>query len=103
MALAWGRVGKAVKALRRRIGSKNPKVAMLALTLAETLMKSCQFKVHSQIGTKPFLKEVAAIAEGKRVSVDVDARAHATADSRALPARVLPGRVRARCKLRHWS
>jgi hypothetical protein len=42
----------------RLINSRNPHVALLALSLLDTLVKQCGYPFHLQIGTKEFLNEM---------------------------------------------
>ena len=44
-----------VKAVKRRLQHKNPKVQLLALTLVETMVKNCGDHVHFQIAERTVL------------------------------------------------
>lgn len=58
--------GQAVKALKRRLKSDNPKVLQLTLTVCETAMKNCSRPLHQALGTREFLSEVALLCNGSR-------------------------------------
>ncbi|KAI5084639.1 hypothetical protein GOP47_0000808 [Adiantum capillus-veneris] len=51
----------AIKAVKKRIGHKNPKVQLLALTVLETLIKNCGDVVHHQVAAKHVLNEMVKI------------------------------------------
>ncbi|KAG6594171.1 TOM1 protein 2 [Phytophthora cinnamomi] len=63
-----------VRLLQRRLQSGQPKVALLALVLTETLVKNGPAAVHALVGSRPFLGDVAALADGG-LGVDVQDRA----------------------------
>ncbi|GMF32610.1 unnamed protein product [Phytophthora lilii] len=63
-----------VRLLQRRLQSGRPKATLLALVLTETLVKNGPPAVHSQVGSRQFLNEVAALADGA-LGVDVQNRA----------------------------
>ncbi|XP_010256972.1 PREDICTED: target of Myb protein 1-like isoform X1 [Nelumbo nucifera] len=54
-----------VKALKRRLQNKNPKVQLLALTLLETMTKNCGDYVHFQIAERDVLQEMIKIVKKK--------------------------------------
>eukprot|EP00741_Cyanophora_paradoxa_P019104 tig00021122_g18446.t1 len=57
---------EAMKALRKKIRDRNPKVAVLALTLVETCMKNCGTRFHVQIADEEFMEELVKVATGRR-------------------------------------
>ncbi|EGZ17164.1 hypothetical protein PHYSODRAFT_300330 [Phytophthora sojae] len=63
-----------VRLLQRRLQSGQPKVALLALVLTETLVKNGPAAVHSLVGSRLFLNEVAALSDGS-LGVDVQNQA----------------------------
>ncbi|XP_059658013.1 TOM1-like protein 9 [Cornus florida] len=54
-----------VKGIKRRLGSKNPKVQLLALTLLETIIKNCGDIVHMHVAEKDVLYEMVKIVKKK--------------------------------------
>ncbi|XP_043815280.1 TOM1-like protein 6 isoform X3 [Manihot esculenta] len=54
-----------VKAVKKRLQHKNPKVQLLALTLLETMVKNCGDFVHYQIAEKNILGEMVKIVRKK--------------------------------------
>lgn len=56
----------AVKAVKKRLKNKNPKVQLLALTVLETLIKNCGDIVHHQVAAKDVLHEMVKIAKKKK-------------------------------------
>ncbi|KAF2286962.1 hypothetical protein GH714_036292 [Hevea brasiliensis] len=54
-----------VKGVKKRIGSKNSKVQLLALTLLETMVKNCGDIVHMHVAEKDILHEMVKIAKKK--------------------------------------
>ncbi|XP_010526178.1 PREDICTED: TOM1-like protein 2 [Tarenaya hassleriana] len=54
-----------VKGIKKRIGSKNPKVQLLALTLLETIVKNCGDMVHMHVAEKGVLHEMVRIVKKK--------------------------------------
>ncbi|KAL1545426.1 TOM1-like protein 6 [Salvia divinorum] len=52
-----------VKAIKKRLQHKNPKVQLLALTLLETIVKNCGDYVHFQIAEKNILPEMVKITD----------------------------------------
>ncbi|PSR91792.1 TOM1-like protein [Actinidia chinensis var. chinensis] len=54
-----------VKSLKKRIGSKNSKVQLLALTLLETLVKNCGELLHMHVAEKHVLHEMVKIVKKK--------------------------------------
>ncbi|GMF40912.1 unnamed protein product [Phytophthora fragariaefolia] len=63
-----------VRLLQRRLQSARPKAALLALVLAETLVKNGPAAVHALVGSRLFLNDVAALADG---ALGVDVQDHA--------------------------
>ncbi|XP_010925873.1 TOM1-like protein 9 [Elaeis guineensis] len=60
-----GQAKDAVKALKKRIGHKNPKIQLLALTLLETVIKNCGDIVHMHVAEKDILHEMVKIVKRK--------------------------------------
>ncbi|KAL2479312.1 ENTH/VHS/GAT family protein [Abeliophyllum distichum] len=54
-----------VKAVKKRLQHKNPKVQLLALTLLETMVKNCGDYVHFQIAERSILQEMVKIVRKK--------------------------------------
>ncbi|KAG2691054.1 hypothetical protein I3760_09G218100 [Carya illinoinensis] len=54
-----------VKAVKKRLQHKNPKVQFLSLTLLETMVKNCGDYVHFQIAEKKILEEMIKIVRKK--------------------------------------
>ncbi|KAL8517121.1 hypothetical protein ACS0TY_015368 [Phlomoides rotata] len=54
-----------VKAVKRRLQHKSPKVQLLALTLLETMVKNCGDYVHFQIAERSILPEMVKIVKKK--------------------------------------
>ncbi|XAR69304.1 hypothetical protein NMG60_11000843 [Bertholletia excelsa] len=54
-----------VKGIKKRLGSKNSKVQLLALTLLETIIKNCGDIVHMHVAEKDVLHEMVKIAKKK--------------------------------------
>ncbi|KAL2525550.1 ENTH/VHS/GAT family protein [Abeliophyllum distichum] len=54
-----------VKGIKKRLGSKNPKVQLLALTLLETIVKNCIDIVHMLVAEKGVLPEMVKIVKKK--------------------------------------
>ncbi|KAI3912632.1 hypothetical protein MKW92_028857 [Papaver armeniacum] len=50
-----------VKALKKRLKHRNPKIQILALTLLETMMKNCGDYLHLQISERNILRELTKI------------------------------------------
>ncbi|KAH7651765.1 Cytosolic sorting protein GGA2/TOM1 protein [Dioscorea alata] len=58
--------GKATaRVLRRRIGNKNPKIQLLALTLLETIIKNCGDIVHMHIAERDIPHKMAKLVKKK--------------------------------------
>ncbi|KAH7297101.1 hypothetical protein KP509_26G053600 [Ceratopteris richardii] len=53
----------AVKACKKRIKHKNPKVQLLTLTLLETLIKNCGDVIHHQVAAKDILHDMVKVAK----------------------------------------
>ncbi|KAF7143638.1 hypothetical protein RHSIM_Rhsim05G0228100 [Rhododendron simsii] len=54
-----------VKAVKKRLQHKNPKVHLLALTLLETMVKNCGDNVHFQIAERNILQDMTKIVKKK--------------------------------------
>ncbi|KAI3687089.1 hypothetical protein L1987_80780 [Smallanthus sonchifolius] len=54
-----------VKGIKKRLGSKNPKAQLLALTLLETIMKNCGDFVHMHVAERDVLHEMVKIVKKK--------------------------------------
>lgn len=54
-----------IKGIKKRMGSKNPKVQLLALTLLETIVKNCGDIVHMHVAEKDLLHEMVKIVKKK--------------------------------------
>ncbi|KAK4277011.1 hypothetical protein QN277_015082 [Acacia crassicarpa] len=59
-----------VKGIKKKIGSKNTKVQLLALTLLETIIKNCGDIVHMHVAERDVLHEMVRIAK-KRPDIHV--------------------------------
>nr|CAD1843376.1 unnamed protein product [Ananas comosus var. bracteatus] len=60
-----------VKAIKKRIGHKNPKVQLLALTLLESLIKNCGDVVHVFVAEKDVLHQLVKIVKKKKSNYHV--------------------------------
>ncbi|KAF5748251.1 ENTH/VHS/GAT family protein [Tripterygium wilfordii] len=60
-----GQARDVVKGIKKRLGSKNPKVQLLALTLLETIVKNCGDIVHMHVADKGVLHEMVKIIRRK--------------------------------------
>eukprot|EP00897_Mesotaenium_endlicherianum_P005520 jgi/Mesen1/4997/ME000248S04282 len=60
-----GQAKGVVKALKKRLANKNPKIQLLSLTLLETLIKNCGEFVHAQVADSEILAEMVKIARKK--------------------------------------
>ncbi|CAD5167791.1 unnamed protein product [Musa acuminata subsp. malaccensis] len=60
-----GQTKDVVKDLKKRIGHKNPKVQLLALTLLETMIKKCGDIIHMYVAEKDVLHEMVKIVKKK--------------------------------------
>ncbi|KAJ6330142.1 hypothetical protein OIU76_008881 [Salix suchowensis] len=54
-----------VKGIKKKLGSRNSKVQLLALTLLETMIKNCGDIVHMNVAEKDLLHEMVKIAKKK--------------------------------------
>lgn len=63
-----------VRFLQQRLRSGSPRATLLALVLTETVVKNGPAAVHTQIGSRTFLNEVAALTDG---SMGFDVQHHA--------------------------
>lgn len=54
-----------VKGIKKRLGSKNPKVQLLALTLLETIVKNCGDFVHMHVAERAVLNDMVKIVKKK--------------------------------------
>lgn len=60
-----GQAKNVVKAIKKRIGSKNSKVQLLGLTLLETIVKNCGDIVHMHVAQKEVLHEMVKMVKKK--------------------------------------
>ncbi|KAE8718878.1 branched-chain-amino-acid aminotransferase-like protein 3 [Hibiscus syriacus] len=60
-----GQAKDVVKGIKKKLGSKNPKVQLLALTLLETIIKNCGDIVHMHVAEKGVLHEMVRIVKKK--------------------------------------
>ncbi|XVF48533.1 hypothetical protein PTKIN_Ptkin03bG0198300 [Pterospermum kingtungense] len=60
-----GQTKDVVKGIKKRLGSKNPKVQLLALTLLETIIKNCGDIVHMHVAERDVLHEMVKIVKKK--------------------------------------
>ncbi|KAF4358547.1 hypothetical protein G4B88_015932 [Cannabis sativa] len=60
-----GQTKDVVKGIKKRVGSRNPKVQLLALTLLETIIKNCGDLVHMHVAEKDVLHEMVKIIKKK--------------------------------------
>ena len=57
----------AVKAIRKRLSSKKPKIVVLALRLLDMCVKNCtSFSLHAAVATNQVMKRMVVISEGGR-------------------------------------
>ncbi|CAL9058639.1 unnamed protein product [Musa banksii] len=61
-----GQAKDVVRALKKRIGHKSPKVQLLALSLLETMIKNCGEIVHMHIAEKDMLHKMVKIVKKKQ-------------------------------------
>ncbi|XP_073019563.1 TOM1-like protein 9 [Primulina eburnea] len=54
-----------VRGIKKRLGSRNPKVQLLALTLLETIVKNCGDIVHMHVADKDLPREMVKIVKKK--------------------------------------
>ncbi|KAJ6745587.1 TOM1-LIKE PROTEIN [Salix koriyanagi] len=54
-----------IKGIKKKLGSRNSKVQLLALTLLETMIKNCGDIVHMNVAEKDLLHEMVKIAKKK--------------------------------------
>lgn len=65
-----GQAKDVIKSIKKRIGNKNVKIQILALTLLETLIKNCGDNVHQQVAERDVLHEMVKIVK-KRPDLNV--------------------------------
>eukprot|EP00271_Cylindrocystis_brebissonii_P000482 TRINITY_DN1058_c0_g1_i1.p1 TRINITY_DN1058_c0_g1~~TRINITY_DN1058_c0_g1_i1.p1 ORF type:complete len:882 (+),score=290.86 TRINITY_DN1058_c0_g1_i1:279-2924(+) len=58
-----GSIHTVVKAIKKRLQSKDPRVQLLALTLLETMMKNCGTNLHAEVAGKDILPEMVKIVK----------------------------------------
>ncbi|XP_022730173.1 TOM1-like protein 9 [Durio zibethinus] len=58
-----GQAKDVVKGIKKKLGSKNPKVQLLALTLLETIVKNCGDIVHMHVAERDILHEMVKIVK----------------------------------------
>ncbi|URE48908.1 VHS and GAT domain containing protein [Musa troglodytarum] len=61
-----GQAKDVVRALKKRVGHKSPKVQLLALTLLETMIKNCGEIVHMHVAEKDILHKMVKIVKKKQ-------------------------------------
>ncbi|XP_024362628.1 TOM1-like protein 9 isoform X1 [Physcomitrium patens] len=54
-----------VRAVKKRLGNRNPQVQLLALTILETLIKNCGDSIHQQVAEKDVLHELVKLVKKK--------------------------------------
>ncbi|KAM7277074.1 hypothetical protein ACFE04_018940 [Oxalis oulophora] len=60
-----------VKGIKKKLGSKNSKVQLLALTLLETIIKNCGDIVHMHVAERDVVHEMVRIAKKKQPDIHV--------------------------------
>ncbi|GLJ29508.1 hypothetical protein SUGI_0581680 [Cryptomeria japonica] len=66
-----GQAKDVVKAVKKRLGNKNPKIQLLSLTLLETLIKNCGEYVHMQVADRDVLHEMVKLVKKKNADLHV--------------------------------
>uniref|UniRef100_A0A0C9QVH5 TSA: Wollemia nobilis Ref_Wollemi_Transcript_5810_2437 transcribed RNA sequence n=1 Tax=Wollemia nobilis TaxID=56998 RepID=A0A0C9QVH5_9CONI len=66
-----GQAKDVVKAVKKRLGNKNPKIQLLSLTLLETLIKNCGEYVHMQVAERDVLHEMVKLVKKKTADLHV--------------------------------
>ena len=56
----------AVRCLRKQLRADNTKTVELALELSDACVKNCSANMHAAVATAAFMKDVTALAEGKK-------------------------------------
>lgn len=66
-----GQAKDVVKAVKKRLANKNPKIQLLSLTLLETLIKNCGEYVHMQVADRDVLHEMVKLVKKKNADLHV--------------------------------
>ncbi|XVF35470.1 hypothetical protein REPUB_Repub18cG0148600 [Reevesia pubescens] len=74
-----GQTKDVVKGIKKKLGSKNPKVQLLALTLLETIIKNCGDIVHMHVAERDVLHEMVKIVKKKHAGAVFPQRSESSA------------------------